>query len=166
MEGYFHTAFFFFTFVVPSYTHTHKKAFHNRFASVLLDSAYSKTLSAEPNPFPQDDRNLLYNSASNSGTYCGFSSVSQTRIYFTETTTALKTGCSQHPNKGICLQLPSLLWSLHHFPPSSSSFRPSFQSTFPCAGGNPFPLLPVVRAASHTLHNMDRTCQTASTCLC
>lgn len=64
--------FMFYTFVLPTYTHT-KKAFHNGFAPVLFDSAYSETLSAEPKPFPQDGRNLLYNSASDRGTYCSSS---------------------------------------------------------------------------------------------
>lgn len=139
-------------------THQKKKekAFHNVFAPVLLDSAYSNTLSAEPKPFPQDDRNLLYNSASNSGTYCSCSSVSQTRIHFTETTTALKTDHSQRPNMGVCSQFASPLWC----PPPPlfplliliPSFFQKHLST--CRRESLTCLLAAVCAAGHMLHNV------------
>ena len=163
---YFHTAFFsfiyliLFTIVVPGFApkkkKNRKKAFHNGFAPVLLDSAYSNTLSAEPKLFPQDNRNLLDNSAYNSETYCSCSSVSQARNYFTETTTVLKTDLCQRPNVGVCLQLTSPLWSFPHF--SHSSYHRSLQSTFPCAGGNPFPasslqsVQPAARCVTWTEH--------------
>lgn len=149
-EHIFHTALFlliylFIFYLCCSKLHTIKKAFPNGFAPVLLDSAYWNTLSAEPKLLPQDDRNLLYNSPSNSGTYCSCFSVPQTRIQLTETTSALnktptvssiKTCAFVHSEHHLCgLTLPPH----HHFPPFSSSLHPSFQSTFPCAGGNPCP---------------------------
>lgn len=81
---------FIYFYLCCSKLHTIKKAFPNGFAPVLSDSAYWNTLSAEPKLFPPDDRNLLYNSTSNSGTYCSCFSVPQTRIHLTETTSALK----------------------------------------------------------------------------
>lgn len=132
-----------------------KKAFHNGFAPVLLDSAYSNTLSAEPTLFPQDVRNLLYNSASNSGTCWSCSSVSQTRIHFTEATTALKTDHSQRPNMGVCSPLVSPLWSPPPLFPLLILIPSFFQKHFSTCRRESLTCLHAAgRAAGHALHNL------------